>query len=244
MIATLATNKNSFLNLKMTVEREREREREEPPRELGDLMRFQNFSFFLENPVLQIIAGKKHQVPALLNRLLGPVSPLPSSGRREQAGAGTRWTRRASERASWLCCCSPAPSRVASYALQTQARARQKRLQSGLQHLEEHKNPSPTPMDGWHGLFPFVDCCRANPIAVSGGDKMGCPRLRGWTPLVESSNLILWNFFLLGGGGVGIFVFFQKRIFFFWGLDEVLKRWGWFTNSNPTSCFGFGLNLC
>ncbi len=54
---------------------------------------------------------------------------------------------------------------------------------------------------------------------------MGCPRLRGWTPLVESSNLILWNFFSFGGRrGVGIFVFFQKEILVFWGLDEVLKR--------------------
>jgi len=57
---------------------------------------------------------------------------------------------------------------------------------------------------------------------------MGCPRLRGWTPLVESSNLVLWIFSLLGGGGVGIFVLFQIYlfIFVFWGFDEVLKRWG------------------
>jgi hypothetical protein len=31
---------------------------EREPRELADLMRFQNFSFFHENPVLEIIAGK------------------------------------------------------------------------------------------------------------------------------------------------------------------------------------------
>jgi hypothetical protein len=50
MIAILATNKNSFEN-KKTVEREK-------PRELANLMRFQNCSFFHENPVLEIIAGK------------------------------------------------------------------------------------------------------------------------------------------------------------------------------------------
>jgi len=50
MIATLATNKNSFFKKIDSGERE--------PCELADFMRFQNFSFFHENPVLEISAGK------------------------------------------------------------------------------------------------------------------------------------------------------------------------------------------
>jgi hypothetical protein len=47
---------------------------------------------------------------------------------------------------------------------------------------------------------------------------MGCPRLRGWTPLVESSNLILWNFFSFGGDGEWEFLFSFKKISFSFGV--------------------------
>jgi len=61
-------------------------------------MRFQNFSFFPENPVLEIIAGsKKQQVPALLSRLLGPVT----SAVVRPPGA-SRTSDEEGERASWL----------------------------------------------------------------------------------------------------------------------------------------------
>jgi hypothetical protein len=87
-------------------------------------MRFQNLSFFHENPVLEIIAGsKKQQVPALLSHLLGPVT---SAVVRPPVAIKTRDDAmdEEGERASWLLLLSRAFARCFVRASDASARAK------------------------------------------------------------------------------------------------------------------------
>jgi hypothetical protein len=97
-----------------------------------------------------------------LSRLLGPVTA--AVVRPPGASRTSDPMDEEGERASWLLL-SRAFARCFVRASDASARAKSD-CSPELQHLEEHKNPSPTPMDGWRGLFPSADFGRANPIAV------------------------------------------------------------------------------